>query len=103
MKITNIEITSASYNNVSDLFCALVSMTMNDCVVVDGIRAAYSDEFPDKNDVQYPDGFHVKGEEEQTLINEQVLSALAKRAQEHDKKIIHDAVRKIMTNTNNKK
>lgn len=103
MKITNIEITSASYNNVSDLFCALVSMTMNDCVVVDGIRAAYSDEFPDKNDVQYPDGFHVKGEEEQNLMKEQILSEIAKQAKQHDRKRLHDAIRKIMTNTNNKK
>lgn len=103
MKITNIELNNTTYNNMSDLFSALVSMTMNDCVVVDGIRAAYSDEFPDKNDVKYPDGFRFKDENEQKLINEHVLSEIAKHAKQHDKKIIHDAIRKIMTNTNNKK
>lgn len=103
MKITNIELSNTTYNNITDLFTALVSLTINDCLVIDGISAIYSDDTPAQNKIEYPDGFHVKGEEEQTLINEQVLSALAKRAQEHDKKIIHDAVKKFMTRTNNKK
>ena len=103
MKITNIELNNTSYNNISDLFTALVSMTMNNAFVIDGIRATYSDDNPAQNTVEYPDGFHFKDEAEQTLINEQVLSALAKCAQEHDRKILHDTVKKIITRTNNKK
>lgn len=103
MKITNIELSNTTYNNITDLFSAIVSMTMNDCFVIDGVRAAYSDENPDKNDVQYPDGFRFKDEEEQNLMKEQILSEIAKQAKRHDRKRLHDTVRKIMTNTNNKK
>ena len=103
MKITNIEFNNTTYNNISDLFSALLSVSMNDCLVVVGICANYSDDNPEKNEIKYPDGFHFKSDEAQNLINEQVLSALAKRAQEHDKKRLHDTIRKIMTNTNYKK
>lgn len=97
MKITNIEITSASYDNVSDLFSALVSMTMNDCLVINGVRATYSDDCPAQNNVTYPDGFRFKSDEEQAQINEQVFSSLAHHAKQHDKKIIHDAIKKFMS------
>lgn len=103
MKITNIELSNTTYNNITDLFTALVSLTINDCLVIDGISAIYSDDTPAQNKIEYPDGFRFKDEDEQTLINEHVLSEIAKHAKQHDKKIIHDAVRKIMTNTNNKK
>ena len=103
MKITNIEVNNTNYNNISDLFSAFITMTLDNRYIIDGVRAAYSDDNPDQNAVHYPDGFHFKDEIEQTLINEQVLSALAKRAQEHDRKKLHDAVKKIMTCTNNKK
>lgn len=97
MKITNIEITSASYDSVSDLFCALVSMTMNDCLVINGVRATYSDDNPTQNSVQYPDGFHFANEVEQTLVQEQVLSTLARHARQHEKKQLHDAIKKFMS------
>ena len=103
MKITNIEITSASYDNVSDLFCALVSMTMNDSLVINGVRATYSDDCPAQNSITYPDGFHFANEVEQQSINEQVFSSLARQAKQHDKKIIHDAVKKFLKRSNNKK
>lgn len=97
MKITNIEITSASYDNVSDLFSALVSMTMNDCLVIKGVHATYSDDNPTQNSVQYPDGFHFANEVEQTLVAEQVLSTLARHARQHEKKQLHDAIKKFMS------
>ena len=97
MKITNIELSNTTYNNITDLFTALVSMTMNDCLVINGVRATYSDDNPTQNSVQYPDGFHFANEVEQTLVAEQVLSTLAHRAKQHDKKIIHDAIKKFMS------
>lgn len=103
MKITNIELNNTTYNNYSDIFSALVSMTLDNALLIDGIRAAYSDDFPVHNKIEYPDGFHFSDEEEQMQIQEQVLTAVARGARQHDKKIIHDAVKKFMTRTNNKK
>ena len=94
MKLTNIEINNTNYNNISDLFTALVSLTINDCLVIDGISATYSDDCPAQNNVTYPDGFRFKSDEEQAQINEQVFSSLARHAKQHDKKIIHDVVKK---------
>lgn len=99
MKITNIEVNNANYNNISDLFSALVSMTLDNKYIINGIRAAYSDDNPDQNAVHYPDGFHFKDEVEQQTIKEQVLSALANHAKQDDRKKIHDAVIKLITGT----
>ena len=103
MKLTNIEITSASYDNVSDLFSALVSMTMNDSLVINGVHATYSDDCPAQNSVTYPDGFHFANEIEQQSINEQVFSSLARQARLHEKKQLHDAIKKFMSRKKVKK
>ena len=99
MKITNIEVNNANYNNISDLFSALVSMTLDNKYIIDGIRATYSDDNPAQNTIEYPDGFHFKDEVEQQSIKEQVLSALANHAKQDDRKKIHDAVIKLITGT----
>ena len=103
MKLTNIEINNTNYNNISDLFTALVSLTINDCLVIDGISATYSDDCPAQNNVTYPDGFRFKSDEEQAQINEQVFSSLARHAKQHDKKIIHDVVKNFLKCSNYKK
>lgn len=97
MKLTNIEINNTNYNNISDLFTALVSLTINDSLVIDGISATYSDDCPAKNNVTYPDGFRFKSDEEQAQINEQVFSSLARHARQHEKKQLHDAIKKFMS------
>lgn len=99
MKITNIEVNNTNYNNISDLFSAFITMTLDNKYIIDGIRATYSDDNPAQNTIEYPDGFRFKNEEEQTLIQEQVLTAVARNARQHDKKIIHDAVIKLITGT----
>lgn len=97
MKITNIELSNTIYNNITDLFTALVSLTINDSLVIDGISATYSDDCPAQNSVTYPDGFHFANEVEQKSINEQVFSSLARHARQHEKKQLHDAIKKIMS------
>ena len=99
MKVTNIEINNSNYNNVSDLFPALVRMTVDNAFVIDGIQATYSDENPSQNNVTYPDGFHCKDELGQAQIKEQIMTTMARHARQHDKKIIHDAVIKLITGT----
>ena len=99
MKITNIEVNNTNYNNISDLFSGFITMTLDNRYIIDGVRAAYSDDNPDQNAVQYPDGFHFKDEVEQQTIKEQVLSALANHAKQDDRKKIHDAVIKLITGT----
>ena len=99
MKITNIEVNNTNYNNISDLFSAFITMTLDNRYIIDGVHAAYSDDNPDQNAVHYPDGFHFKDEAEQQSIKEQVLSALASHAKQDDRKKIHDAVIKLITGT----
>ncbi len=103
MKVTNIEFNNTTYNNISDLFSALVSMTMDNAFVIDGIRATYSDDNPAQNTIEYPEGFHFKNELEQNLVQEQVLSAVAQHAKENDRKKLHDAIKIFLTRTNKKK
>lgn len=103
MKLTNIEINNTNYNNISDLFTALVRMTVDNAFVIDGIQATYSDENPSQNNVTYPDGFHCKDELGQAQIKEQIMTTMARHAKQHDKKIIHDAVKKFLKRSNNKK
>ena len=103
MNITNIELNDAKYNNFSDIFSAAVRMTVDNIFIIDGIRATYSDENPEQNDVTCPDGFHFIDDVRQQQIKEQVLAAVAQSAKQHDKKIIHDVVKKFLKSSNYKK
>ncbi len=95
MKVTNIELNNTAYNNISDLFTALVSLTMDNALVIDGIRVTYSDDTPAQNKIEYPDGFHFKDELEQTLIKEQIMTTMARHARQHDKKNYTRCCKKI--------
>lgn len=97
MKVTNIEFNNTNYNNIYDLFSTIISMTVDNKYIIDGIKVAYSDDNPENNEVKYPDGFHFKDDNEQNLVKEQVLSAVAHYAKGNDRKKLHDAIKNFMT------
>lgn len=103
MKVTNIDFNNTNYNNISDLFSTIMSMTVDNKYIIDGIKVAYSDDNPEQNEVIYPEGFHFKDELEQNLVKEQVLSAVAQHSKENDRKKLHDAIKIFLTRTNKKK